>query len=200
MNRSVHVIFPVILTLLVQAGACASDFEESLKSLGLVFNPPKDYQVVPPKENRDVKYDYALRHPTKKYEVRYALHLLPKGALEKYQEWSKKKDKGGTIKTDPNLLPRFEFQAVAQNIAGEDRPVSVQQLKEAEFGADAEQLTLTQTASEFAGDFKYCAIIGIQKKDWGQVYIFHLFDDFNDVKEEMNAAYFSLKFATEKHD
>jgi hypothetical protein len=189
-------------TVLPQTAPHASDFEEKVQSLGLVFKPPEGYQVVTPKENRDMKYDYALRHPTKKYEIRYALQPFPKGMLEEYKQWSEKKDKGDAVMTDPNLMFKMAFQTIRSNIAGKGEVLGSQDFNpasvKAHFGGDSGAMALVcDMTSQFAGDFVCCTMIGIHKKDFGQIYIFHMCDDVLAVKEEMDLTNFSLRFPIE---
>jgi hypothetical protein len=190
------------LTVLLQTLSHASDFEEKVKSLGLILSKPEGYLEVAPKENRDMKYDYALHHPTKKYEIRYTLAPFPEGAVKEYKEWSEKKDKGDSIHTDPNLRFKMMFQAIALNIAGKGsvlggQKFSPESVKE-HFGGDTGSMAVIDMNSDFGAGFSACTVVGIHKENLGEFYIFHLCDDPSTVQSEMDATNFSLRFAPEE--
>jgi hypothetical protein len=198
MKLFLKIFLPIVVSAAFQIVSRASDFEEKVKSLGLEFSKPEGYEEVAPKQNGDAAYDYALRHPTKKYEVRYSLQPIPAGALQKYKEWSAKENKDGTIMTDPNLMFELKFRAIMANITGKGdagpsqhfNPESVK----AEFGADSGIVAPTEMNSQFGEGYKMCLLVGIHKKDIGDVFIFHLFDDLSEIKEDHMAIFYALKF------
>jgi hypothetical protein len=167
------------------------DFQLEVAKLSGVFEMPKGYEVVQPVENGDMGYEFAVRHPTVNYEIRYALRPIPKEMSEK---------KPARISADPEAMAGPEFQVIMLNIAGSGSakdPTSFDpQAAKTEFGADSGLTTRVQNmTSQFAGKFKNCMMIGIHKKGVGQLYIFHLFDIYDNQMDKLTQETFhSLRF------
>lgn len=160
----------------------ASDFKQEVARLGGIFNEPDGYISVPPKKNLDMNYNYALKHPKVKYEVRYALRPIPK-------EIPKEK---------ANKLLDVSVFSITRNIAQSGSIKNSQSLDpkyKRTFGADdGISAVVENMTSDFANGYKNCMLIGIHKDNIGEFYIFHLFDNNDDVKQYIGEIFFSLKF------
>jgi hypothetical protein len=192
------------VVLIWQQSMSGGGFEDKIIASGLVFTQPEGYQVVASRPNRDVQYDYALRHPTEKYEIRYSVEPISKQDVEAFKKSSGTKEKGAAVVTDPNQMFEAKFHAIALNIAAKaDNIGPVQHFQpaaaKAEFGADDGMIVPMLIGSSFGDGFKLCMLVAIHKTDVADAFIFHLFDDPNEMKKQSQyTAFYALKFAPEK--
>ena len=171
----------VFFALLMAAAAAPLDADPSpflaqLNQYHLVFKMPDPFtetQVIP---NKDLKYDYAVKSDSPKFEIRYL--LMPDGHVG--------------IRT---FMP-----VVATDIAGTGGLKSARKLDPGEagaaFGADEGfSVEIEGMDSEFGRGYKNCVLLAIQKRGSGQAYVFFLFDDSKESEDLLQAAFHSLKFA-----
>lgn len=151
-------------------------FESLLDSNNMTFEPPKGFIETEPIENGQMNYEKAYKHPTKRFEVRYAIRNHDFGFYEQM------------------------FQMTVLNISGGQLPEYSQFGTEAvksEFGADAGATVMVQVGKEFGQDYKYCLVVYIFKKGVGDGYIFYMADDNEIISDLMMPIFHALKFKTE---
>jgi hypothetical protein len=149
-------------------------FEMLLDSNNMVFNAPKDFIEVEPIQNRQMNYEKAYKHPTKRFEVRYAIRSHNFGWYHQMFEMTVLNISGGKLPEYTN----FNTEAVKN-----------------EFNADAGCVVSVPVGEEFGQDYKYCMLVYIFKKGVGDGYIFFLADDKKIIPDLMMPAFHSLKFA-----
>jgi|GEM_PF-6839172 len=165
MNKVCSACFVALISYVLPAHGLADDFHKKLSQMGMTFTMPEGYVSISPKPNKDMNYDFAIRHPKANYEIRYALRPFEGGD----QRWE------------------FEFIVIACNISGKDpgnfasgspeepnywSPDDVK----AAFGGDSGLFVgIENLRSEFAGDYKSCVMTGIHRDNVGEAYTFHLF-------------------------
>lgn len=177
----------------------AGDFAKDVKRRGGEFTLPEGYVEVPVQKNRDMSYEFAIRHPTQKFEVRYAVRPISQESVKEYREWAAKKDKGGKFLTDPNVRFRGLFQAILSNItqrtgaATKTQPFPEKAVKE-EFAADSGAVAVSNMKSQFGSGYKQCLMVGIHKNDVGDIFIFYLYDNPDDAMPLEKEIFHALKF------
>jgi hypothetical protein len=181
--------------------ACGGQFEDKATASGMTFTQPAGYQIVSPQENRDVKYDYAVRHATEKYEIRYSVQPIAKDP--ELQQSSASSDKNANITTDPNQMFEAKFRVMAANIAGKADNVGPMEhfpaeAAKKEFGADDGMVVPMEVGSDFGKGFKACMLVGIHKKDVADAFIFYLFDDPEQMRRGQRDVFYALKFTDDK--
>lgn len=169
------------------------EFNRQLQANNLVFSMPADFiQVkIDPVKCEDVNYYYAVKHKNKKLEIRYSTFPYEKAIKEP-----------GHVQIGSDDSYEVFTTVVIENIAGDERNIieSAQFDKDAvkaEFGADWGSTTLVKAGSGFGDGYKYAMIISLYKSGSGYAYITYLFDDVNEIMNEFNQAFYSLKFKTE---
>ncbi len=171
----------LILVITVSTAKSQSDslkttpdsFEAILDSAKLVFTPPKGYTELVPIENNQMNYEKAYKHPTEKFEVRYAIRTHKFGFFDAI------------------------FQVTILNISGGQSPeyslFNTEAVKE-EFNADIGASVMINPSKEFAADYKYCLMVCINKKGVGDAFYFYLADDNTLIQKLMLPIFHALKF------
>ena len=148
-------------------------FENLLDSNNMIFDIPKKYIEVKPIENGQMNYEKAYKHPTERFEVRYAIRKHDLGITKQIFEMTVLNISGGQL---PEYTP-FSAEAVKN-----------------EFGADAGATVMVKVGEEFGQDYKYCLLVYIHKNGTGDGYIFYLADDNKLITDLMMPIFHALKF------
>lgn len=148
-------------------------FQTLLDSTNMAFEPPEGFIEIEPIPNRQMNYEKAYKHPTERFEVRYAIRHHD---FEFYVSM---------------------FEMTALNISGGQLPeytgFNPEAVKE-EFGADAGATVMVQVGEEFGQDYQYCLFVYLFKKGVGDGYIFYLADDNTIIPDLMNPIFHALRF------
>jgi hypothetical protein len=145
--------------------------------------------------NRQMNYEYALKYPKKKFEVRYAIRPLD-DLIKDYNQREKDK-KPGDVNIHHNKLYASMFQATILNISGGKLPQIAafdKQAVKAEFNADWGATTMVEVGKEFGQEYKYCMIVAIHKDNIADAYFFYLSDTKDGFDELMLPAFHSMRF------
>lgn len=148
-------------------------FESLLDSNQMVFEAPEGLIEITPIENRQMNYEKAFKHPTERFEVRYAIRSHDFGFFKQL------------------------FEVTVLNISGGQLPeysVFDSGAVKAEFGADSGATVMVQVGEEFGQDYAYCLLVYIHKKGMGDGYIFYLGDDPELISELMEPHFHALRF------
>jgi len=170
-------------------------FTDILVKANMTFEMPKGLIETTIIENRQMNYEYALKYPDKRFEVRFAIRPLGK-LISDYREKETNK-KPGEIFLNPNKLYSSLFKATVLNISGGKMPENMEFDKasvKVDFNADWGATTFVVPGKEFGQDYKYCMVVAIHKDDFGDAYIFFLADSTDKFSELSDPAFYSLKF------
>lgn len=192
-----------LLILLFAGTACMStaqqfskETQEMLDRAQLTFTVPEMLQPAEPIENRQMNWEFAYKHPEKKFEVRYAVRPMDT-QLASYEEFQKNK-KEGDIMIHPNKLYTSMFDVTILNISGGMLPESTEFGKGAvkqEFNADWGATVLTEVGEEFGQGYTYALVVSIHKDNVADVYMFYMGDDPEVIMEQMDLIFHALKFS-----
>jgi len=185
-------LFLLFLLPLSVQGQLPKSFSSVLKRAEMIFEMPENYVEAEIIDNRHMQYDYAIKHPEKKFEIRYAIRPMDVQLLQ-YNEYKKK---GATVIHPNNFYPAVAM-TVALNVAKtEPAPLSefpTDAVKN-EFNADKGCTTGFDVKSDFATGYKYCMMVVIQKDNIGTAYYFYLAEDSSTIMECMASVFHSLRF------
>lgn len=170
-------------------------FNNNLERGQLIFTEPEGFFPVDIIENKNMPYEYALKHNSKNFEVRYAIRPLDE-LLKDYEKKEKNK-KEGDINIHPNNLYKTLLQSTTMNISGGYLPeivvfdsLAVRQ----EFNADWGATTYVEVRNAFGANYKYCITVAIHKNNVADAYLFFLSDNTENFDDVMLTAFHSLKF------
>lgn len=176
-----------------------NEFGIMLLRTRLTYQPPAGMVETPCVANRQMNYEYALKTPGKKFEVRYALRPMD-SLLVQYE--AAKKD-SNRLMIDPNRYGRAAFQATLLNIGlgGPDSGILPEisyfdstAVRE-EFNADWGAVAFVQLGPEFGGKkYKYCVAVVIHKDNVGEAYFFYVSNKKEGMSELLDPAFHSLRF------
>ena len=88
------------VSVLAAERALPASFTELLTKSGMVFQMPEGMVEAPVVPNDQMNYEYALKYPDKKFEIRYAIRPLA-DRMADYREKEKNK-KDGEVFANPN--------------------------------------------------------------------------------------------------
>lgn len=202
MNWLARFLIAALAAQLLPLTSYAGDFAKDVERFGGEFALPKDYIDVTPQKNRDMRYDFAIRHPSQKFEVRYALLPTPKQLLKEDRESAATRDKSGKLPIDLDKLFLAEFHAILFNITQQSgtatpiRPFPAQAVHD-EFAADSGAVAVSKMKSQFGTGYKECMIVGLHKNGVGDLYIFYLYDNASDAMPLEKGIFHALKFRSE---
>ncbi len=170
-------------------------FADLLTESKMVFQMPGGLVETKTIDNDQMNYEFSVKYPDKKFEVRYAIRPLVEMIVQyKVNEVNKKP---GVTLIDPNKLYLASFQAIAMNISGGQFKNSQEFDRNSvknEFNADWGSVTLVETGKTFGQEYKYCLMLAIHKDDCADAYIFFLSESKDDLMALAQPAFYSLKF------
>ena len=175
-------------------GRMPDDFITLMERAGMRFDAPDGMESTPILPNRDQYYNYAMKFPGKKFEVRYA--VFPLDSLTRDYERSKKDTSFKVV--EPNSIHKTLLMTIIANTSGGGFYESNEMPAEAvakEFNADWGAVAVYPTGgSEFGKGYKWCMVMALHKKDLGEAYYFYLCDDKDQMQELMMPSFHSLQF------
>lgn len=151
-------------------------FLQQLNKVNASFALPKDFEIIPVRQNDDVAYDFAMKSTKKKIEIRY-----------KFIDETSEQDVHMFLVTICLNINGGEVPQI-----GSYNPEDVQ----SEFNADFGYTCAVKANSEFSDGYSKCVISSISRIKKGTVYKFLLFDNINVVQEHMfrDDVFHALKF------
>jgi hypothetical protein len=169
--------------------------QEMLDRAQLTLVVPEHLQSSEPIGNRQMNWEFAYKHPEKKFEVRYAIRPLDT-QVAAYEEFQRNK-KEGEIMIDPNNWYSSVFDATILNISGGQLPEATEfgtNAVKREFNADWGATVLTETGDEFGQGYRYALVVSLHKDNVADVYVFYMGDDKEVIIEQMDLIFHALKF------
>lgn len=161
----------------------------------MVFEMPKGFVETDIIANRQMNYDYAIKHMTKQLEVRFALRPL-NNLIRSYTELEKNK-KPGDFNIHPNRLYQTSLQTTILNIS-DGRTANFRQFPsqavKAEFNADWGATAFIEVSKEFGQNYKYCMVVALHKDNLADAYYFYLSDKQETINELIGPVFHCLKF------
>lgn len=192
---SVLSAFLIIVSAAFQSDNTLVSFKRQLDNSAMTFDMPKGFVETNVIANKQMGYDYAIKHESKQFEVRFAIRPLS-NLIKTFQEQEKDK-KPGDVSIHPNSFHATSFQATVLNISGGRMPQLRQFPKQAvrsEFNAEWGATTFCEVAKEFGQNYKYCMVVAIHKDDIADAYYFYLSDKQETISQLAEPVFHCLKF------
>lgn len=156
-------------------------FNAQLEKVGMTYSSIEGFTEVPPIDNPHMLYEYAIKIPSDKLEIRYA------------------------IREGQDNLQRAMLLAILMNISGEMNPTKFQirefhpEAVRSEFNADWGGIVITDVRPDFGQDYKHCAVVFLYKEGKANAYVFFMLksiEDFGsaDFTTNFEKAFHLLKF------
>lgn len=166
-------------------------FADLLARAKMSFTTPKDYVETVIVENPHMNYDYAVKHPTEKFEVRYAVRPMDI-QLRDYE----KLIADGATAIHPNNRFSSTVTATFLNIGGDmpDLGAFPDEAVKEEFNADKGVTGICEARREFAGEYKYCMMVSLFRENMGTAFIFYMADDPAKIMEQIPLVFHALIF------
>lgn len=187
--------FLIIVSAAFQSDNKLVSFQRQLENSAMTFEMPKGFVETTVIANKQMGYEYAIKHESKQFEVRFAIRPLS-NLIKTYQEQEKNK-KPGAVNIHPNRFYATSFQAIVLNISGGLMPQLSQFPKPAvksEFNAEWGATTFCEVAKEFGQNYKYCMVVAIHKDDLADAYYFYLSDKQETISQFVEPVFHCLKF------
>jgi hypothetical protein len=197
MNRITPLLTGLLVLLLTafRSDKAPTTFKYQLEKAGMTFEMPKGFAETDIIPNRQMSYDYAIKHGEKQFEVRFALRPLG-DLIKNYTELEKNK-KPGDINLSPNKVYTTSLQTTVLNISGGRMPqfnLFPPLAVKAEFNAEWGATTIFEVGKEFGQTYKYCMVVAVHKNNFADAYYFYLSDKQETINELIEPVFHCLKF------
>ena len=175
-----------------QAEAGASAFERLVAEAGMVFRVPDGFQPVAPGADPLFSYERALINGDGSLEIRYAVRPLARIIVD-YQD-------PHSATPDPNHMFPLMFQSVVGLLSnGRHTPSREYPREEARdrFNADWAAAAVFDVSTELDTHHQQALVVAMHKSKLADAYVIYLFDDYQQVKPQINAGLSSLRFVAQ---
>lgn len=197
MKKIIILIICILMTVIntIAQTSLPKDFSDLMVRANMEFIQPDSFVTTSVIHNKQVLYEYAVKHRFKHFEIRYSIRPLDE-QMKIYM--AKKNNKQGDIFNDPNTLFLAYFYAVVSNISNNNPVIGYNLLnKDAvkkEFNADWGAEKFVELNKQFGQDYKYCLVVTLHKNDFGDAYCFYLSDNKENFASLLQRSFHSLKF------
>lgn len=143
-----------------------TSFDDILNKYSLQLNIPENFSEISIKDNPDIKYQYALKHDSLDFEIRFLVT-----------------DINTTLDLPDDKRSLSLFTSIVLNASGNVLPdiPKIQELgsglAKVEYNADWVANSSFYAKSTFSKGFDINSVIALRKNDVAEVYIFFLFSD-----------------------
>jgi hypothetical protein len=165
------------------------DFTRLLDEAGMTFVVPNGFQETRPRANPLFLYDKAVRAADGRLEMRYAVRPLGRIRVDY--------DDPHSAAPDPNHMFPLMFQSMVTLLSNgrhsPTREFPPAQARE-KFNADWAAAAVFDISPEFAADHRQALVIALHKHQLADAYAIFLFEDYEAVKERINAHMGALAF------
>lgn len=169
------------------------------RTMKLLVDVPTGYLLVAPKKNDDAAYEFAFRHPTRRFEVRVALSALAESAARVKERAACAKTPGCVMAADLDAPSDAWGSTVLYNIGGGDAPFfpfPPEGVKK-EFAADwgyVATAELEPGRTFNAEGYKLAKVVVIHRNRVGTVYRIVLADDVDTLQELDRPLFYGVRF------
>lgn len=167
----------------------APSFEQLLSESGMRFAAPAGFAPVAVRPNPLFRYDHAVAAADGSLEIRYAVRPLGRIIVD-YED-------PHSSAPDPNHMFPVMFQSMVTLLSnGRHSPTGEYPPRQAgeKFNADWASAAVFDVSAEFQAGRRQALVIAMHKNKLADAYAVFLFDDYEAVKERINAALGALSF------
>jgi hypothetical protein len=169
------------------------------RAMKLLIDVPTGYVLVTPKKNEDVAYEFAFRHPTRRFEVRVSLSAKTEDAA-RVKEREACAKKAGCWMADLDSPSETWGAAVMFNVGGGDTPFfafppdAVKKEFAADWGYVSSPFELEPGHTFNDEAYKIGQVVVIHRKGAGTVCRIVLADDLDAIKELDQPLFYGVRF------
>lgn len=164
-------------------------FEQLATEVGIELLVPDGYRQSSGENNPLLPYELVLTREDARVEVRYALRPIGRIDID-YRD-------PHNAAPEPEHIYPLMYAALIDQLAygGSDvrREYTPEQARE-QFGADWAAAAIFDVRREFAGDYRQAMLLALHRQRRGEAYAVVLFDDPQQVREELDQAFRTLRF------
>lgn len=194
MKRLTVILIAIIIgSTAFKAGDLPQLFTDRLSRAQMTFTAPDGYAPASITPNSQMHYEYALKYPDKKFEIRYSIAPLDSVFIQ----FEAMKKSGTNMVVNPNNLHSGSFMATAMNLSGGNLPQIREFPKQAvanEFNADWGATCVFHVVGAFGDGYSTCMAVAIHKDNFGDAYIFYLSDSMDNYENLLQPVFHALKF------
>ena len=164
-------------------------FQALVARCSMEFQLPSGFDFSPGRTADGLDYEAVLRVPDGSLEVRLALRCLQDAEVD-YQD-------PHSAKPAPEHIYPLLYTAIVQEISADPHSASEGFGDNAlsEFNADWGQMSIHAPTPDFGGDYSSMLFVALHRRSAADAYLVFLFDEYSAVKESVNSAMKSLRFA-----
>mgnify|MGYP006908207366 FL=1 len=191
-------LFNIYLPFRAQPGT-EMEFVKICLQNSLAFSPPDSFIYTPPIQNPDLYYQYALKHQTRDFEIRFSVWPLK----EFIKEYEKSLNDPGITLLNPNTYHKNSAIATLLNISQIDPnsgmlpelvPFPKNAVKQ-EFNADFGASVFLPVNSEFSKGYQFALFMVLHKENQADLFIIFLGNKKEDFDQLLLKGFYALKFA-----
>lgn len=162
-------------------------FNQLVNDNQLVFTMPDGFEVTTVKKNDNVFYQYAIKDTNSNFEVRIFIKSI--------KQSSSKKEEFDFNKFSYNFMVSASLNA-SGNILPDIPQIDLfpQDAVKNEFNADWGGTTAFVPKTDFGKGFNFCAFNCLRLNDVCEVYLFYMFDDYQNQQYLMQKSFMVMKF------
>nr|WP_315148178.1 hypothetical protein [uncultured Flavobacterium sp.] len=169
------------------------EFQNQASLSGLQFEMPIGYKIKEIKENRDLRYSFAIINKDETMEVRYSIFPLKK----LFENYEKSKNDPNTIMINPNNMYMNIMRSNVMNMTngkmvniGDFPSIAVKK----EFNADYGGSSFFEFNCEFGKGYKYGQAVCLHKNNVADAIITFMSNDRNIHSDLMDIPFHALTF------
>ncbi len=165
-------------------------FLSLIDDAGLVYEELPGYEPKEVAYNELFQYEHVLQHQSGNLEIRYAIRPLSQIIID-YQD-------PHSATPEPNHIYPLMFSAITDRLSGAKHSPSNEYSSEQAnelFNADWAAVSVFDTQDEFSAQFSQGTLLAMHGNKKADAYLVFLFNDYSAVKESINSALATLRFA-----
>jgi hypothetical protein len=170
--------------------AATPTFQDLLLEAGLEFTQPPGFKQISLEQPPLLQHEKALRHEDGKLEIRYVIRPLSRLEID-YQD-------PHSAVPEPNHMFNMLFHTLIGNLSkrGSRSPTREYSQTQARdfFNADWAAVGVFDVVEDYSQDYSLVMMLALHKNDKADAYAVFLFDDYAQVKEQVQQSMTALMF------
>lgn len=188
------VSFFIVISAFSTNAQINSKFKRTLKKNNLELTVPEGFVEVTTLENKEMTYQFALKHGLDTFELRYTIYPLD----DKIKEYKRNLKKPTQKLVHPNFywetMYNEKIALISKVAVPQARAISEDAVKD-EFNADAGAITFFSIhPTSVNSEYKYCLMMVIHKNFESDVYISFFGNDRDKIETLALKAFHAIRF------
>ncbi len=191
--KKVNFLIAMIILSISGYSQSLEKFNITLNDCGMNVVIPSGYIEKEIIKNNDMNYDYAIKKADSDFELRYAIRPI---RFKKYENTKIQEEIESQVPFR-NSQYYIILQTTILNITGGNEYEIQAFNKDAvknEFNADWGASAFIELNSDFGKGYKYCMVVAIHKDNVADAYYFYLSNTKENISENMDPLFHTLRF------